>query len=822
MNSRKWMMLLSLLLLGACPSSAREEIFHVTGIPSIYSLLSVVAGYDQTVLLDLSGGEWAYPVFNRSTDSGATWSQLDIAFPGHFVAYTAPPIDPPVFYILTDQALIRLDGMSDEWVRIGPAGIQITIDPNNPERLILETSDYCLESLDSGRSWNRFRIGGNDIGRVYFLKGHPEFVFYYDKALEKHCAVGNGGGIRHIRLPNGVNWLSCVDILPDLTILASNENSLWMLDYDGTSWIKAHTFTSNIHHLSHLNNANSTVVAGLSGQGLWKSDNKGVFWQPVREDISVCSIHYSPGGIFVSSGEGLWVSRDELQSFELLTGRISYKRWSYLLFDSRPPHDIFVCGSTIAKSTDSGETWIPQTDLPEDGSGQIRQSFYDPTIWYMQGAGLYYSDSDRVDWQNIGWSYNDKYWPEYVGIGETGRGVFVASGSYHTQDGYEDYTNFNQYIPEELEWEWYHPQFFGRLELHRGDATPVLPYIFACCYDQLHISTDGGIGFTNINQNKPTMQTLIPMRNDTTHFMFVNTGRLHRFNIENGAIDPLESVAAEDVSCFTPDDYLIAADRLFRSDSSHVEPIPVGEVSRAAHRIYTHPLDPTLIFALLNSGGVAIGRIDLNSSPPSPPSNIQSTWVSDHEIDLSWDSANGASGVRIYQTSDDETETTIRTVDAPARTVQLDVSAIAQTTFTASYRLSSYDIHGKESTLSDPLVVPIGRRAPLIRMTGCWDTQIQSDEVGNAIIMAMIEDRQGIQTIDTVTLWVNGTSTGLELRDDGNHHDLSPDDGIFGLAIPLTPILSKGRFLIEIEAMDSDGNIARASATVPFSTGAIP
>ena len=820
MNPGKCVLQLFSLLLIACPSSAREEIFHVTGLPSTHSMRAEVAGVDQPVILDLSGGDWAYPIFNRSTDGGASWTPLKISFPGHFQSITAAQIDPPVFFVLTDQALFRLDGVSLERVRIGPAGIRITIDPNNPERLILETNDYCLESPDSGRTWNRFRIGGNDIGRVYFVKGHPEFAFYYDRALEMHCVIGNGGGIRHIRLPDRVDWFGCVDVLPDLTILGSDDNALWMFEYNGTTWIKVHTFTSGISNLTHMSNANSTVLAGLSGQGLWKSDNKGVLWQLIRDDISVYLIHFSTIGTFVSSGEGLWISRNDLQTFELLEGRIAFKRWTSLLFDSRPPHDMYVCGAEIAKSTDSGETWIPQTDFPENGFGQIRQSFYDPTIWYMQGSGLYYSDSDRADWQNIGWSYDDKYWPEFVGISETGRGVFVASGSYYTQDGPEYYTNFNQYIPEEMEWERYHPQFFGQLHLHRGDATPVLPYIFNCCYNQLHISTDGGIGFSGSPHDAPTMQTLIPLRNDIEHFMFVNNERLHRFNIETGAIDPLETIAAEDICTFTFDDYLIAADRLFRADSSHIEPIPVDGVSPAVYRIYSHPLDPTLIYALLNSGGVMIGRVDPNSSPPAPPSAVHSEWISDHEIELSWIGAPGAKGIRVYETVDGYSETTIRTVDEPLQSVRIDVRTAAMTALSASYRLSSFDVYGKEGTVSEPLVVPIGRRAPLIRMTGCWDTRIQSDTGGEAVIVALIQDRQGLDTIARVELLVNGVTTGLELKDDGHHHDSGEGDGIFGVVIPVASPVSKSRFMVEVEAIDVDGHSARASASVPFFTGA--
>ena len=98
-------------------------------------------------------------------------------------------------------------------------------------------------------------------------------------------------------------------------------------------------------------------------------------------------------------------------------------------------------------------------------------------------------------------------------------------------------------------------------------------------------------------------------------------------------------------------------------------------------------------------------------------------------------------------------------------------------------------------------------QAPMISLAG-WDpAAIRKTSGGTSTLWARVIDPDGPMDIRQVDLIYAGLPTGIQLYDDGEHDDLEPQDGFWGITFDLKPdTVPEGMYLFEISATDFAGN----------------
>lgn len=781
---------------------SEEGVWRITGTPGSRCNRVISCGDSQRVLWDLAGSDALYPAIGRSTDGGESWTRVRCMPDGEFRSAAGSRSDPPELYYLTNAGLFRFDNSSSDWLEIGPGGLQITVDPNYSSRLILETETMTLESTDSGVTWHRFGIPRFEIACVRFASGHPGAMVCSDREQTGIFFTPGDGHLRQLGIPAQSFYPYILHVTSDLTIYASTQNQLFRYDPAGTAWVTLNPLPSEI---TEIDSTEGIVLVTQSNGSFQISRNRGITWSPVLAGHIGVDVEVNRSEIFLGTSDGLFISSNNLENFTLIDDRIVLPQYWDLFFDSRNPHEIYASGERICRSTDDGETWMHLADLPGGGSGTLKQSRYEPQIWYLRSDSIYYSSDDMQTWQTI---RSDSTILRLVGIKPNRTAVFDWSEYVDTSDGNYPYYGFTFYEPSEDRWSggW---SFYGLLEYGRGNGTMEHAFIFKVNHGALYATKDSFSSFYHPETTPEDMTNAIPIDNNPDEAMIVQYGRLHRFNLITGNQSPRENIDAKDLAYLSMDDYLIAADRLYRSDTLHTEPIPVGDFSIPITRLFMNPYNPNELFAVLNSGGIAVGRIDSSSPVPDPPCDVRAESVSEREIRVNWQNTADASNVRIYVTGNAGMEM-IHTVRAIDQEAWIDVKSLAETSLTATVKLSACNSSGREGTSSAPIVIPIGRQDPEILMAGFRTSSISGDSGGRLIINGYIRDRQGNDTISAVRLALNGSILDVSLYDDSQHGDGSDRDGIFGAIMDIPPGLPLGTIAIEIIAVDNEGHHSRS------------
>lgn len=791
---------------------AEEKLWQITGPGSAQCNGIVIAGSE---LFDLGGEDPAYPAIGRSTNGGQTWTLIRSAPRGAFKAAAGSHDGPPVLFFLTDMGLFRFDRNTSGWIETGPTGNRMTIDPNRSGRVFLEMDEVTIESTDSGESWHPFERMNAVIDHVCFAYAHPDAMVWYDREKDDIFFTPGNGQIRRLGNPSHQSQDFVLHLTSDLTIYLSNEEQFYRYDLDDTAWIELNRMPSDI---MKIESASGCVAVCLSGMDIRYSRNRGLSWTTIPDITGPADLEVMTGGMYLAAESGLYVTRDSFSTIERIENRTGMKHFLRLIVDSRAPHDMYASGNRVCRSVDAGETWQPLEGLPGEGCGVLLQSSFDPEIWCFNGDSIYYSDDDMQTWIDVGWDYPDVHYPNLIGIRADRGIVCMSNGSYNTGDGMESITYFYVYDHSQFEWANAGYQLWSTIRSADGDATEAIPYIYSGGFpnERCYLSSDMMQTVISSPTEIKTFQ-VFPIRNDQEEILLNGIDRLLRYDMITGETIPLEKNLPISVTFLSPDEYMLSDYGILRSDKNHLAGIPVGDLSVSIQRVYWFPEFPLRVFCLPSFGGVAYFDLNPETPPPPPPQNIAVNWVSEHEIDVDWTPSIEASGTRIYCFPDDAGTPEIFTLHESTGHARIHTESFDAHTLTTSIQVSEFDSQGKESGLSTAVTSRVGRQAPRIMMTGCWNSRIESQTGGLLRVASYVTDRQGIETIRSVELYVEGLPTGQMLRDDGIYPDGSAGDGLFFIEIPVSSGIHFNPLKIEIVATDQDGFIGRPPATIPVS-----
>ncbi len=424
-----------------------------------YYLTDLAVDYADGRLLYCLGGAGIY----RSQDAGETWQLVMRDVGWNWLTVQVDPHHPGYVYAFryggaglrsTDSGLTWSPAVfSLPSTVVGPfvaANERIVFDPVTPET-VYAFSPGISKSTNGGRSW--VSLGGGDSGMpagvsALVVSPHDSKVYarrQYDSVLRrKPCYVSTDGGVHWTILPADFRWpLFCaqdpdrlfgadVDFKDPLDPLLS-EYYVWRSDNRGQDW---YPIRYDLRHVSIIELAldpihSDTLYALVKSEGLYKSTDSSVTWRvsseglprgltTVKVDQFDRSVLLAAGteGIFKSSNAGLHWDKVYDQSV------------SKIVIDPSTAGSYYAVGKVgqLFKSEDTGSTWQELSTRGWVKAAAV--SYSSPEVLFAGGGGTLSKSSDRgVTWTDLHWEEN--FLPvEAIDIDPQDPGVVQVTGCY--------------------------------------------------------------------------------------------------------------------------------------------------------------------------------------------------------------------------------------------------------------------------------------------------------------------------------------------------------------------------------------------------------
>ena len=133
--------------------------------------------------------------FIASTDGGRTWTQISAGVNGpvDFHQMTVSPADPRIIYGAYHGLQLSRDG-GKSWTIVGPTPeklIDLAASAKNADTLYAATEAGLLISIDAGKSWKDFLIGG-PVTSVEVAPGGAIYAFVVGRGLMRSADATSG------------------------------------------------------------------------------------------------------------------------------------------------------------------------------------------------------------------------------------------------------------------------------------------------------------------------------------------------------------------------------------------------------------------------------------------------------------------------------------------------------------------------------------------------------------------------------------------------------------------------------------------------------
>jgi hypothetical protein len=172
--------------------------------------------------------------------------------------------------------------------------IAVFTDKEGRRGLLAATMEGLYRTFDETLGWEKVIINGYDFGgRVYSVSTHPDTPLRIFVGTKQGLFVSSDGGEtweRNERAPSEVivNSIAQDPRSPDLVLLATN-HSLYRSTNGGRTWVRRGGGLPNGDYTSVvINPANpdEVVVAEYSRGGVYRSTDKGYWWERMDEKLN--------------------------------------------------------------------------------------------------------------------------------------------------------------------------------------------------------------------------------------------------------------------------------------------------------------------------------------------------------------------------------------------------------------------------------------------------------------------------------------------------------------------------------------------------------
>ena len=232
----------------------------------------------------------------------------------------------------------------------------------------------------------------------------------------------------------GLNWdavtgipasspVNALVVLPQGIIIVASENSLWRSRDEGESWARLTIQGMCSAPFLALEVAgHGTVLAGMAGSGVIRSDDWGETWVLSNSGLAsqpLLDVELSPTYgddhivLAASPSEGVLVSRNGGRAWETTTAGLPSPTVKRLAMSPAFPDDGLVLAlsdDAIVRSADGGSTWARATNIPGDApilSMAFSPVFADDRMIVLGGYGgmVLISDDGGTSWARVNDSF---------------------------------------------------------------------------------------------------------------------------------------------------------------------------------------------------------------------------------------------------------------------------------------------------------------------------------------------------------------------------------------------------------------------------------
>ena len=402
--------------------------------PSVSGFLtSVVIDHRNPAVIYISfylGGAGAFSnngIF-KSEDYGKTWRQINDGLVSVNVTnLVMSKHDPNKLYATTTDGIYKTtNGGESGWIKISNNLPQITftcirIDENDPNVIYAGSFNGVFESTDDGIHWKN--ITGANFKNRFILPNSMQKIG--DKLL-----VGTEIGL-YVSDNEGKSWQEKNNGLENLcihSVFAKNESEFYLGTTEGfyrssdggDSWQR---FCDGLNgaEISSLaiDNLGALYIA-FENAGIYKSTNKGSFWEDMNFDQGCCFIN-----------------------------DIKISRENAIFFSAVMPFDSLRLESPkiVVKSEDSGLTWVRADSglrdswvtalaLDPSDSNILFAGTSDGIFKSVDGGNYWFrSDSGLAEWKFIGSLAIDLQSPQTIYAGTSGGNAYRTHGIYKSTNG---------------------------------------------------------------------------------------------------------------------------------------------------------------------------------------------------------------------------------------------------------------------------------------------------------------------------------------------------------------------------------------------------
>ena len=426
---------------------------------------------------------WDGPI-RRSTNGGATWTELPSGSPRDAHLLRFDPLRPETLYVaaLDGTSLFKSADGGRTWTEIG-RGLtpeldirELEVDPLSPRTLYasLSTTDPdrdLFKSVDGGETWAPIRHG---LGELPFTlagvtagAGRTAVFGIMDRHLYRSLNGGLSWSAVDTGLPGSPAWFGERVVSASGALLAPTSEGIFRSADGGSAWSPS----SRNLDTAYIGNVagGSSLYAGVVAQGVFESADGGATWRRLPLDPEASVRFLGPmvaesGRIFAVTGTGIARSEDDGASWSV--SESGCLRVEKIAVDPAAPETLYILGNAPAssscsteplvcglqKSTDSGRTWTCSSHgLPAEKLSLVA---IDPhrtsTLFVRAGRDLYRSTNGGSSWSLHAVIRETAMAPRVLAFDprDSNRmyaGVF--SGVTRSTDGGRTWTRFTQGFP---------------------------------------------------------------------------------------------------------------------------------------------------------------------------------------------------------------------------------------------------------------------------------------------------------------------------------------------------------------------------------------
>jgi 7,8-dihydropterin-6-yl-methyl-4-(beta-D-ribofuranosyl)aminobenzene 5'-phosphate synthase len=393
-----------------------------------------------------AGWQWHSPPVAWKPASQGIPAQIGIA------AAAVAPGDPSVIYLAAYEpgGLYRSADSGESWQAInagveGLAPLAIAVHPQNPDRAWVGTMAGSYLTTDGGQSWRP--MAGLPSVPIYTLAVTPDGYTLY--------AGGEATGIGHSddggrtwevsQAGDGPGTVLSLATAPDGSLLAGIAgHGVWRSQGQGEPWQQDKGEPAQAH-VALLSVMDGDRWYALGEGSLYLSSDQGQSWQRIGpasfEALSFAAEPGPAGRLYLGSkGNGLAVSTDGGQSWVLTGGEFRHADITCLVADPVTPGRAFLGTryNGLYRTDDGGVSWA----LVSAGIGQamisaLAQDPASPHVLYAGALdGIYRSDDGGAQWRLVSGAMG-KLFVQSLATGSTGEQIYAGtrSGIFISQDG---------------------------------------------------------------------------------------------------------------------------------------------------------------------------------------------------------------------------------------------------------------------------------------------------------------------------------------------------------------------------------------------------